>query len=79
MFTHLQRYLFAVGGNDGTSSLDSCERYDAHLNKWMTIARMHKRRAGAGCAELDGVLYAVGTYVDIRVDNQNSVILFFFA
>ena len=58
--TSFQRYLYAVGGNDGAASLDSCERYDPHLNKWTVMANMIKRRAGAGCAELEGILYVVG-------------------
>jgi kelch-like protein 8 len=40
----LGKYLYAVGGNDGTSSLDSCERFDPHLNKWTLVARMVHRR-----------------------------------
>ena len=40
----LAKYLYAVGGNDGTSSLDSCERYDPHLNKWTLVASMAHRR-----------------------------------
>lgn len=52
-----------MGGNDGAASLDSCERYDPHLNKWTVMANMNKRRAGAGCAELGGVLYVVGKCV----------------
>ena len=60
----LQKYLYAVGGNDGAASLDSCERYDPHLNKWTVMASMNKRRAGAGCAELEGVLYVVGPFID---------------
>lgn len=40
----LGRYLYAVGGNDGTSSLDSCERYDPVLNKWILVASMQHRR-----------------------------------
>ena len=59
---HLQRYLYAIGGNDGATSLDSCERYDPHLNKWTMMASMNKRRAGAGVAELNGRLYVIGKY-----------------
>lgn len=33
-----------MGGNDGTSSLDSCERYDPLLNKWKLVASMQHRR-----------------------------------
>ena len=42
------------------ASLDTCERYDPHLNKWTLIEPMRKRRAGAGVAELHGHLYVVG-------------------
>ena len=41
----LEKYLYAVGGNDGTSSLDSCERYDPILNKWILVASMQHRRS----------------------------------
>jgi kelch-like protein 8 len=58
----LQNYLYAVGGNDGATSLDSCERYDPLLNKWVYIQPMSRRRAGAGMAELNGKLYVVGEY-----------------
>ena len=49
-----------MGGNDGAVSLDSCERYDPHLDKWSYVAPMNQRRAGAGITELHGQLYAVG-------------------
>jgi len=49
-----------VGGNDGAVSLESCERYDPHLDKWVYVAPMNQRRAGAGVTELHGQLYAVG-------------------
>lgn len=58
-----QGHLYAVGGNDGTSSLDKCESYDPFLNKWSPIASMHKRRAGAGCSVMDGFIYVVGKYL----------------
>ena len=46
--TTLDKYLYAVGGNDGTSSLDSCERYDPLLNKWkMTKPMCYRRRVCA--------------------------------
>jgi hypothetical protein len=57
---YIKGQLYAVGGNDGAASLDSCERYDPHLDKWSLMASMLKRRAGAGCAELEGYLYVVG-------------------
>ena len=75
--TALDRHLYAVGGNDGTSSLDSCERYDPLLNKWKMIKPMCYRRqnfllfninsifrAGAGVCVMDGYLYALGGFDD---------------
>lgn len=58
--TLYQDNIYAVGGNDGISSLDKCEKYDPLLNKWTFIAPMNRHRAGAGVAELDGYLYVVG-------------------
>lgn len=55
-----QGLLYALGGNDGSSSLDNCEKYDPYLNRWLRVACMHKRRAGAGVAVLDGYIYVVG-------------------
>ena len=39
-------YLYAVGGNDGSTSLESAERYNPHTNKWTKVAAMNRRRAG---------------------------------
>ena len=55
-----QNYVYAVGGNDGTNSVDSCERFDPVLDKWTMCAVMHYKRAGAGLAELGGSLFVVG-------------------
>jgi len=59
----VQSYMYAMGGNNGAASLESCERYDPHLNKWALIQPMNKRRAGAGVAELNGFLYVVGSFL----------------
>lgn len=42
----LDGYLYAVGGNDGTTSLLTAERYNPHTNKWTMVAKMNRRRAG---------------------------------
>ena len=60
----LNKFLYAVGGNDGTRSLDSTERFDPHLDKWALVAPMRYRRAGAGVAVLDGYMYAIGGFDD---------------
>jgi kelch-like protein 8 len=67
MVSVLQGFLYAIGGNDGATSLDSCERFDPHLNKWTMIATMKMKRAGAGAAEINGKIYVIGTTVVIPV------------
>lgn len=70
--------LFAIGGNSGTCSLDSCEKYDPILDKWSPIAPMKNRRwkesgifyrrnckyfrAGAGIAVIGPYLYVIGGF-----------------
>lgn len=70
-------YLYAIGGNNGSASLESCERYDPHLNKWTLIMPMNKRRAGSGVAELNGYLYVVGqSFIQIIIIIIIIVIIF---
>ena len=56
----LNNLLYIIGGNDGSTFLDTCECYDPHTNKWCSITPMSIRRAGVGCAVLDGYLYVAG-------------------
>ena len=42
----LQNKLYAVGGRDGSSCLNSVEVYDPHTNKWCLASPMVKRRGG---------------------------------
>ena len=52
--------LFVIGGNDGTSFLNSCENYDPLTNKWSYVPPMSRPRAGIGAAVVDGILYVAG-------------------
>lgn len=46
-------FYFYVGGNDGSSSLNSVERYDVALNKWSIVTSMFIRRSSIGSAVLE--------------------------
>lgn len=46
-------FLYAVGGNDGSSSLNSVERYDPKTNKWTIVSSMVTRRSSVGSSVLD--------------------------
>ena len=45
--------IYAIGGNDGSTSLNSMERYNPKPNKWMLVAPMTMRRSSVAVAVLD--------------------------
>lgn len=53
--------LYALGGNDGSSSLNSVERYDPKLNKWTLVTSMLTRRSSVGAAVLNCLNIEKGT------------------
>lgn len=46
-------FLYALGGNDGSSSLNSVERYEPLLNKWTIVTSMFTRRSSVGASVLE--------------------------
>lgn len=46
-------WLYAVGGNDGSSSLNSIEKYNPRSNKWVAASCMFTRRSSVGVAILE--------------------------
>lgn len=42
----LEGMLYVAGGNDGTSCLNSVERYNPKTNTWEGVAPMNIRRSG---------------------------------
>lgn len=46
-------FLYALGGNDGSSSLNSVERYDPKVNKWTIVTSMLTRRSSIGASVLE--------------------------
>uniref|UniRef100_A0A8C5U902 BTB domain-containing protein n=1 Tax=Malurus cyaneus samueli TaxID=2593467 RepID=A0A8C5U902_9PASS len=58
----LHGLLYAAGGYDGASCLNSAERYDPLTGTWTSIAAMSTRRRYVRVATLEGNLYAVGGY-----------------
>ena len=45
--------IYAIGGNDGSTSLNSMERYNPKANKWVLVAPMTMRRSSVAVAVLD--------------------------
>lgn len=55
-------YLYAVGGYDGVSQLNSVERYDVERDTWEYVASMNSRRSALSVDVVGGKLYALGRY-----------------
>ena len=45
--------IYALGGNDGSASLNSMEKYDSKMNKWILVTAMNSRRSSVGATVLD--------------------------
>ena len=57
----LDNMVYAIGGHDGTSYLQTVEKYDPNNNMWSTdVATTSTCRTSVGVAVLDGYLYAIG-------------------
>jgi len=44
----LDGIIYAVGGNDGYTDLNSVEAYSPSTNAWTLVASMHKKRRKPG-------------------------------
>lgn len=53
-------FLYAIGGSDGQTPLNTVERFDPRSNKWTIVAPMSTRRKHLGCAVFNNFIYAVG-------------------
>ncbi|XP_074984072.1 kelch-like protein 5 isoform X2 [Caretta caretta] len=56
----LEGPMYAVGGHDGWSYLNTVERWDPQARQWNFVASMSTPRSTVGVAVLNGKLYAVG-------------------
>lgn len=54
--------LYAVGGCDGSASLDTVEVFDPILGEWRVGPSMNMPRSNVGVAVLKNRLYAVGGF-----------------
>lgn len=57
----LNQQIYAIGGHDGQSYLNSVERYDPLTNQWnLDVQPTSSCRTSVGVAVLDEIIYAVG-------------------
>lgn len=71
----LNGYVYALGGFDNRdadgvapNTLDACERFSVHENKWYHMASMNEARSFAGvCPVQDQFIYLMGGFHDFEV------------
>ncbi|KAG5454414.1 Kelch-like protein 12, variant 2 [Clonorchis sinensis] len=67
--TVLNQKIYAIGGFDGKTRLNSAEMLEYSSDKWRSIAPMLSRRSSLGVAALRGNIYAAGGFTsnDVRL------------
>lgn len=58
----LDGWIYAIGGFNGVSFLNTVEAYDPASNTWVTLAPMPTPRAAVQAAVVDGRIHVVGGY-----------------
>ena len=59
----LDGHVYAIGGWDGSSRLDSVEKYNPVLNTWSFIPPMKIALTSPAVVALKGLLYVTGTFI----------------
>lgn len=59
--------IYAVGGFDGSTGLNTAEMFDPRTQEWRTIASMSTRRSSVGVGVVNGLLYAVIIVPDVII------------
>lgn len=75
---HLNGYVYALGGFDNrdvdgvpANTLDHCERFSIHDNKWIECSSMEEQRAFAGATAIkDQFIYIFGGFKDYELLNS---------
>ena len=58
----LNGFVYAIGGYDGETQLNSVERYSPASDIWITVSPLIHRRSALSATVLCGKLYVVGGY-----------------
>lgn len=75
----LDGFMYAIGGWDGTSRLDSVERYNPKTNTWTFIPPIKIPLTSPAVIALEGFLYVTGKqfFLIIALDHSGVHSLFF--
>lgn len=56
----LEDKVYAIGGSNGTTELDSAEMLDINVGKWVKMPKMRLAKSNMGVCALDGLIYCIG-------------------
>ena len=70
----LNSRLYAIGGYDASSRLNTVECFDPSTAQWSVMTPMLQRRGLAGATTLAGIIYAKSSGTDIIVMTGASII-----
>lgn len=70
----LDGFVYAVGGWEGNSRLDSVECYNPHTNSWQFTESFKMAVTSPAVVALDGLLYVTGRKMD-RMDRKMQTTL----
>ncbi|CAH1163471.1 unnamed protein product [Phaedon cochleariae] len=56
----LDEKVYAIGGSNGTTELDSVEMLDLSIGKWVKMPKMPLARSNMGSCTLEGQIYCIG-------------------
>jgi hypothetical protein len=57
-----KNYIYAVGGRDDISELNSAERYNPSTNQWQPVVSMKSKRSGVGLAGILGYFFLFSNF-----------------
>ncbi|KRT80138.1 hypothetical protein AMK59_8821 [Oryctes borbonicus] len=52
--------VYAIGGSNGTTELDTVEMLDLNVGKWIDLPRLPLARSNPGVCDLDNLIYCIG-------------------
>ena len=55
-------YLYVVGGYDGSTCLDSVDRYDPKVDQWTLMRRLLTPRSGVSLVACGASLFVIGGF-----------------
>lgn len=63
-------WIYVIGGFDGFTIYNSCDRYNIETSKWMSMCGMAKRRCYVAVTQTNGRIFAIGGSDEMPSDTR---------